>query len=126
MSSSTSSNKKPCPSSLIVMESPIQRIGTFDIQVNDYVKWDTKYHPLEGWVYFVDEEYITIEVGVKPKKHCNYSRNMLHCKDHILVVCHSYYWNQLQYIKSRESNHETANTFVRTITDDSPSSYGST
>ena len=33
-------------------------------EVDDYVKWRN----VEGWVYFVDKEYLTIEVGVKPKK----------------------------------------------------------
>ena len=32
-------------------------------QLDDYVKWRT----IEGWVYFVDSEYITIEIATKPK-----------------------------------------------------------
>ena len=32
-------------------------------KVNDYVVWDKGRHNNdEGWVYFVDKEYITIEV----------------------------------------------------------------
>ena len=31
--------------------------------VDDYVKWRN----IEGWVYYVGEEYITIEVAVKDK-----------------------------------------------------------
>ena len=99
---------------------------TFEPQVNDYVRWDKETHSVEGWVYFKDDEHITIEVGVKPRKHCNYVRNVIHCKDHILVVCPSFLWDQLQYIKSRETNHEAANTFVRTISDDRPSKHGRT
>jgi len=99
---------------------------TFEPQVNDYVRWPTEHHTVEGWVYFKDEEYITIEVGVKPKKRCNYVRNVLHCKDHILVVCYSFQWDELQYIKSRETNHENANTFIRTISADRPSKHGRT
>ena len=99
---------------------------TFEPQINDYVRWSKGTHTVEGWVYFKDEEYITIEVGVKPKKRCNYVRNMLHYKDHILVVCHSFLWDELQYIKSRETNHEAANTFVRTISHDRPSKHGRT
>ena len=35
-------------------------------QVDDYVKWtDSLGRVTEGWVYFVDSAYITIEVGVK-------------------------------------------------------------
>ena len=122
MSSSTSSNKKPCPS----LGYPTSEMKTFEPQVNDYVRWQKEHHTVEGWVYFKDEEYITIEVGVKPKKTCNYVKNVLHCKDHILVVCHSFLWDELQYIKSRETNHEAANTFVRTISDDRPSKHGRT
>jgi len=97
---------------------------TFDPLVNDYVRWPRINHIDEGWVYFKCEEYITIEVGVKPKKTCNYVRNVLHCNDHILVVCHSHLWDELQYVKSRETNNENSNTFVRTISDDRPSSHG--
>ena len=32
-------------------------------KVNDYVKWKD----LEGWVYFYDDSYITIEIAVKDK-----------------------------------------------------------
>ena len=43
-------------------------------KVNDYVVWDQgDYGYNEGWVYFVDEEYITIEVGVKPRPPCQYT-----------------------------------------------------
>ena len=37
-------------------------------KVNDYVIWDKgEYGKDEGWVYFCDEEYITIETHVRPK-----------------------------------------------------------
>ena len=37
-------------------------------QVDDYVKWtDSLGRNTEGWVYFVDSAYITIEIGVKCK-----------------------------------------------------------
>ena len=99
---------------------------TFEPLVNDYVKWPRIGHVVEGWVYYRDQEdeYITIETGVKPKKTCNYVKNVLHCKDHVLVVCHAHLWEQLQYVKSRETNHEDSNIFIRTVTDDRPSSHG--
>jgi hypothetical protein len=50
---------------------------TYTPQVNDYVVWKD----IEGWVYFTCDEYITIEVGTKPK-HDGLSK---HKKDHILV-----------------------------------------
>ena len=35
--------------------------------VNDYVLWDKGKFSVEGWVYFIDSAYITIEIGVKCK-----------------------------------------------------------
>jgi hypothetical protein len=75
----------------------------YDPQVNDYVHWKSEYKDHMGWVYFKDEEYITIELGVKDKPHCVYSKNSLHCKEHLLLVCHKFFWNELTYIKSRKS-----------------------
>ena len=37
-------------------------------KVDDYVIWDKgEYGSDEGWVYFYDDAYITIETSVKPK-----------------------------------------------------------
>lgn len=71
----------------------------YDPKINDYVQW--KEH--EGWVYFKCSEYITIEIGVKLKPHCEYNERSLHCKDHILLVCPSWHWDELIYKKSRKS-----------------------
>lgn len=82
---------------------------SYDPQVNDYVIWDGEYHKEEGWIYWkdeVDETYLTIEIGVKPKPYCNVVRNMLHCNDHILVVCYKENWCDLKYVKSRKSVHD--------------------
>ena len=73
-------------------------------KVNDYVIWDKgEYGSHEGWVYFYCDEYITIETGVRPKP-----KETLDCKSsnhhkmiHKLLLCHSGYWEQLQYVKSR-------------------------
>ena len=45
---------------------------TYKPAVNDYVKWGTD----QGWVYYVDSmgEYFTIEVGVKDKPDCEYTK----------------------------------------------------
>jgi hypothetical protein len=88
----------------------------FDIQENDYVKWYKKGITHEGWVYFKCDEYITIEVGVKPKPYCNLVRNVLHCNDHILVVCHNDFWDEIKYVKSRKSRNEDQKYFIRTVT----------
>ena len=64
-------------------------------RVDDYVKWNHNGHCDEGWVYFVGEEYLTIEVSVKDKP--DELVNM-HKKIHCLVVCYQWYWNELEYI----------------------------
>ena len=67
-------------------------------RVNDYVIWKQKHYVDEGWVYFKCNDYITIEVGTKDKP--DELVNM-HKKTHILVVCQSQYWNELEYVKNR-------------------------
>ena len=71
--------------------------------VNDYVKW-TK--GVEGWVYIKCEEYITIEYNVRPKDELNYRACSIHANERLLVICYNNQWNQLEYVKSRESVYE--------------------
>lgn len=73
-------------------------------KVNDYVKW--KSH-IEGWVYFTDKEYITIEVTTRPKDTVNYEACSLHRNERLLVLCYKNQWKELNYIKSRSSIYET-------------------
>tara|TARA_B100000287_G_scaffold256669_1_gene241275 strand:- start:50 stop:352 length:303 start_codon:yes stop_codon:yes gene_type:complete len=71
-------------------------------KVNDYVIWDKgEYGTEEGWVYFVSDEYVTIETGVKPKPKDEYEKNPMHKMIHTLLLCNAQYWHQLKYIKSR-------------------------
>ena len=72
-------------------------------QVNDYVHWSKG---VEGWVYFKDKEYVTIEVSVRPKTCENYRACALHRNERLLVLCYNNQWNELTYIRSRESVHE--------------------
>ena len=72
-------------------------------QVNDYVSW-TK--GVEGWVYFKDKEYITIEVSVRPKDDVNYEACSIHSNERLLVLCYNEQWNEHIYVKSRKSIHE--------------------
>ena len=72
---------------------------TYKPNLNDRVKF--KEH--EGWVYFVCEEYITIEIGVK-EKYCKLSDH-LHKMNHILLVCYRQDWNKLEYIRTRKSKY---------------------
>jgi len=71
-------------------------------QVDDYVKWTRKNGSVdEGWVYFKCDETISIEVGVKDKPYCQYTKEEKHKKIHILVCCPNFLWDQLEYVKNR-------------------------
>ena len=72
-------------------------------EVNDYVRW-TK--GVEGWVYFKDKSYITIEISVRPKDEENYAACELHTKERLLVLCYPNQWNELEYVRSRQSIYE--------------------
>lgn len=73
----------------------------YNPKVNDYVKWKH----MEGWVYFKDEEYISIEIAVKDKL-CN--KGTHHKKDHLLVLCYYNQWHELEYVTSRQSVYDDA------------------
>lgn len=73
-------------------------------KVNDYVKWDNGRICLEGWVYFTDKEYCTIEIGVKDKCEENIRHCPIHKKTHCCVVCFPHQWHELEYVKSRSSH----------------------
>lgn len=68
-------------------------------KLNDYVKWQSPYTDLEGWVYFVGKEYITIEIGVRDKPD---DLVHFHKKTHCLVLCFPEYYHQLTYVKCRD------------------------
>jgi hypothetical protein len=85
-------------------------------QIDDYVVWRRTGGMIDkGWIYFVDEQYITIEVGVKDKPNCEYTREEKHKKIHTLVVCHPQFWHQLEYIKNRRPNGPNTNQTEYTI-----------
>ena len=77
--------------------------------VNDYVEW-TK--GVEGWVYFKDKEYITIEHIVRPKDDVNLECCPIHKNERLLVICYAKQWEELQYIKSRQSIYEEEENLV--------------
>lgn len=66
--------------------------------LNDYVKWT---NGVEGWVYFSDNEYITIETNVIPKDAQNIQACSLHKNNRVLVVCYVEQWNELEYVGYR-------------------------
>jgi hypothetical protein len=67
-------------------------------RLNDYVSW-TK--GVEGWVYFADKEYITIETNVFPKDEQNVRACSLHKNNRVLVLCYSEQWSELKYVGYR-------------------------
>ena len=76
---------------------------TYEPQVNDYVKW--KKH-IRGWVYFKCNDYITIEVSVRPKDKENYQHCSIHRNERLLVVCYHQQWKELKYVRKRKSKYE--------------------
>jgi len=75
----------------------------YEPKVNDYVRW-TK--GVEGWVYFKDDEYITIEINVRPKDCVNYEACCLHRNERLLVLCYHKQWKELTYVRSRDTVYE--------------------
>ena len=71
---------------------------TYTPKLNDYVKWTNSHTDIEGWVYFVDSAYCTIEISVKDKPDDLFPQ---HKKTHCCVLCYPQYWHELTYIKSR-------------------------
>lgn len=66
-------------------------------RVNDYVKWKEGF---EGWVYFYCPDYITIELYVKKKPD---DLVKIHKMTHVCILCYSYQWDELTFIKRRKS-----------------------
>ena len=75
-------------------------------ELNDYVKWNKGKFSVEGWVYFKDSAYLTIEIGVKCKDTEDIQNCPIHSKYHTLVVCYPESWKQLTYVRSRECVYE--------------------
>ena len=67
-------------------------------RIDDYVKWRN----IEGWVYYVDFDQITIEISVRNKHPDDLQNSSFHKKYHCLVVCYSHDWNELEYIHTRQ------------------------
>jgi len=82
---------------------------TYEPQVNDYVEWSKG---VEGWVYFKDQEYLTIEHIVRPKDEVNLECCPIHRNERLLVICYHNQWKELKYIKSRTSIYEEEENLV--------------
>ena len=79
-------------------------------KLNDYVSWRN----VEGWVYYVDDDHLTIEISVKPKAD---DLVPMHRKHHCLVVVYRFNWDELVYVQSRRisnaSNLDDMELYVR-------------
>jgi len=84
----------------------------YEPRVNDYVYWNDR---VEGWVYFKGDEYITIEINVRPKDKQNYRACSLHRNDRLLVLCYRNQWKDLTYVKSRESVYKKEKQYVEMV-----------
>ena len=71
-------------------------------RLNDYVRWKKD---VEGWVYFVDKEYITIETNVTPKDDEDLRHSPLHRNKRLLVLCYKEQWEELTYQGYRENKY---------------------
>jgi|TARA_B100001094_G_scaffold144170_1_gene139682 hypothetical protein len=84
---------------------PSERIAkpkqSYEPEVDDYVIWGN----FKGWVYFKDVQYITIELGVKPKPNCEYTKLERHKYIHTLLLCYPNRWNELQYVHTRKNKY---------------------
>ena len=82
----------------------------YEPKLNDYVSWRN----VEGWVYYVDETHLTIEISVKPKED---DLVPMHRKHHCLVVVQNFQYDELVYVNSRRhsnaSNLDDMEIYVR-------------
>jgi len=82
----------------------------YEPRLNDYVSWRN----VEGWVYYVDDDHLTIEIAVKPKDD---DLMPLHKKHHCLVVVQRFQYDELVYVNSRRhsnaSNLDDMEIYIR-------------
>ena len=84
---------------------------TYKPRLNDYVKWHKEKHSIEGWVYFVGSEYITIEISVTPKPEEDIPNGTPHRNNRCLVVCYPQFYHELEYVTHREHVHAEPTTY---------------
>lgn len=75
-------------------------------EVNDYVRWNKGKFSVEGWVYFKDSAYLTIETQIKPKHPEDLPNGTHHQNERTLVVCYPESWKDLTYVRSRQDKYE--------------------
>ena len=77
----------------------------YEPTVNDRVKW--REH--EGWVYFITDQYFTLEVATKPKED-----NLIptHKKHHVLILVFNEEFSNVTYLGHRLSQYDDTYTTV--------------
>ena len=84
----------------------------YEPQLNDYCKWRN----VEGWVYFVDPSYyLTLEMSVKDKPPCEYTKSHKHKKVHCCLVVYCQHWDELTYCYSRKYTDGGIEIYTRPI-----------
>ena len=66
-------------------------------QVDHYVR----HKHLEGWIYFIDREYLTLEIMVRKKSEESYNDARFHRNERCLVLVYPEDWKHLEFIKKR-------------------------
>ena len=66
-------------------------------EVDHYVR----HKHLEGWIYFIDREYLTLEILVRKKSEESYNDAMFHRNERCLVLVYTEDWKDLKYVKKR-------------------------
>jgi len=77
---------------------------SYEPNVDDYVTWK---QDIEGWVYFKDKQYVTIEILVTPRHDNDIGHTPFHSNDRLLVLCYRDQWKELSYVKSRKSRYQS-------------------
>ena len=82
----------------------------YEPKLDDYVSWRN----VEGWVYYIDDEHLTIEIGVRPKED---DLVPMHRKHHCLIVVQKFQYDELVCVNSRRysnaSNLDDMEIYVR-------------
>ena len=71
---------------------------TYVPQVDHYVK----HKHMEGWIYFVDKQYLTLEIMVREKSEESFNDATFHRNERCLVLVYPEDWKHLEYVKKRQ------------------------
>ena len=66
-------------------------------EVDHYVR----HGDMEGWIYFIDKEYLTLEIMVRKKSEESYNDATFHRNERCLVVVYPEDWKDLIFVKKR-------------------------